>query len=153
MIIKDIEEKEYPEFRRLFCEYYEELDCEDEPSHLFDEYVLPDLKAELFYASGSFEGGSLTGFIIYQIDDPVNDWNFRDGSGDVRELYVSPAFRGKHYGAELLAYAETALKEHGAEEIYLLPTDGTEDYFIKRGYGHDGAYCEATGNKVYFKPV
>lgn len=153
MIIKDIIDTDYPEFRSLFCDYYAELDCEDEPSHLFDEYVLPDLKAELFYASGSFEDGLLTGFIIYQIDDPVNDWNFRDGSGDVRELYVPPAFRGKHYGAELLAYAEAALKEHGAEEIYLLPTDETEDYFIKRGYGHDGAYCEATGNKVFFKLI
>lgn len=151
MTVKPIQEKHYTLFEKLFCDYYAELDCEDDPLHLFTEYVLPDLKAGLFGAAGCFDGETLTGFVIYQIDDPVNDWNFKDGDGDIRELYIAPAYRLKGAGAQLCAYAESALKAQGATEIYLLPTEESEDFFIKCGYGFGGEYCEDTDGKVYFK--
>lgn len=153
MIIRDIEEKDYAQFEELFCNYYAELDCEDDPCHLFDEYVLPDLKAELFSVAVCADGDKLTGFVIYQIDDPVNDWSFKDGSGDIREIYVDPLRRGKNAGTELLRYAESKLKLMKATEIYLLPTEDSEEFFIKRGYGFGGEYCEETGDKVYFKII
>ncbi len=149
MTVKPIGEKHFAQFEKLFCDYYAELDCEDDPLHLFSEYVLPDLKAGLFNVAGCFDGETLTGFVIFQIDDPVNDWNFKDG--DVRELYVLPSHRRNGAGAQLVAYAENALKAQGATEVYLLPTEESEDFFIKCGYGFGGEYCEDTDGKVYFK--
>lgn len=153
MNIRDIEEKDFAQFEELFCNYYAELDCEDEPRHLFAEYVLPDLKAGLFSVAVGVDGEKLTGFIVYQIDDPVNDWNFRDGYGDVRELYVAPACRGRTMGSELLRFAESRLKGEGASEIYLLPAEDSEGFFIKRGYAPDGGYCEEIDGEVYFKTL
>ena len=73
MKVSPVTEKDYPAFEKLFCDYYEELDCEDEPLHLFREYVLPDLKANLFEAAAVLQGETLAGFIIFQTDDVLND--------------------------------------------------------------------------------
>jgi len=36
MTVRPIEKKDYSAFKELFCNYYAELDCEDDPLHLFD---------------------------------------------------------------------------------------------------------------------
>ncbi len=151
MKVSPVTEKDYPAFENLFCDYYEELDCEDEPLHLFREYVLPDLKANLFEAAAVLQGETLAGFIIFQTDDVLNDWNFKEGCGDVRELYVCPAARRQGLGSALLSFAEARLWQAGVKEIYTLPTEESEKFFINRGYTDTGEYCPEADNKVFGK--
>ncbi len=151
MTIREIEEKDYTEFEELFCNYYEELDCEDDPCHLFDEYVLPDLRQGLFSVAVGLNGNDICGFIIYQTDRPENEWCFKEGAGDLRELYVAPAHRGKGIGKALIKFAESNLAVSGAKCVYALPTEGTEGFFVNCGYCDNGGYCEELDNKVLEK--
>lgn len=142
-----------PAFKQLFCDYFAELDCEEDPLPLFDDCLLPDLRANLFSVAVCKEGGAPVGFIIYQIDDILNDWNFKEGFGDVRELYVAPAFRRRGLGSALLTFAENELKKGGATEIYTLPVEECESFFAKRGYFDGGEYCPDADNKVFSKKL
>lgn len=151
MKVRPIEISDYTAFEKLFCDYYTELDCEDDPLHLFSEYVLPDLKAGLFGVGIAETDGQVIGFVIYQTDDILNDWNFKEGCGDVRELYVAPGYRRRGAGTKLLIFAEESLAESGATEIYTLPTEECEAFFIKRGYLDNGEYCPEADNKVFGK--
>ena len=152
MTVREISIADLSAFEKLFCDYYRELDCEDDPLHLFNEYVAPDLKAELFRVGVAVaEGGEIVGFVILQIDDLINDCNFKEGCGDVRELYVAPAHRKKGLGRALLQYAETELIKGGADEIYTLPVEESEKFFIKCGYADTGEYCAEADNKVFGK--
>ena len=47
MPIREIREGDFEELRKLFLDYYEELDCEDDADELYEEYLIPDLKADL----------------------------------------------------------------------------------------------------------
>jgi len=137
------------DLEELFIKYYGELDCEDDPQHLFSEYLCPDLKAGLFNVAAATSGGRTIGFVIYQIDDVINDWNFKDGWGDLRELYVLPEYRGKGAGKALVDYAVRALKGQGAENIYLLPTEESEKFFLYCGFADSGEYCKEADCKVF----
>ncbi|MDE6373891.1 MAG: GNAT family N-acetyltransferase [Clostridia bacterium] len=153
MKVRPIEENDCEAFKRLFADYYAELDCEDDPLHLFDEYVLPDLQARLFEVAVAECGNSVCGFAVYQIDDLINDWNFKEGCGDLRELFVSPAVRGRGLGRMLLGFCEQRLTELGATEIYTLPVEESENFFIKCGYSDTGEYCAEADNKVFGKSL
>ena len=153
MNVRPVRESDYPALKELFCEYYAELDCEDDPLSLFDEYLLPDLKAALFEVLICETDEKPIGFVIFQIDDVINDWHFKEGAGDLRELYVARNFRGRGFGGELVRRAEERLKELGATEIYTLPVEECEAFFIKRGYADAGEYCGSLDNKVFAKKV
>lgn len=147
-----LEKEQYPAFKALFCDYYAELDCEDEPLHLLDEYVLPDYEAGLLHIALCIDQ-SAVGFAIFQTDDPVNDWCFKDGWGDIREIYVVPSARAKGIGRALLAFAEKALKTEQACGLYALPTEDSEEFFKAAGYADGGEYCAELDNKVFIKKL
>lgn len=153
MKVRPLRISDYPAFEKLFCDYYTELDCEEAPLPLFCDWLLPDLKAGLFDVGVAQEGGAVVGFVIFQIDDLLNDWNFREGFGDVRELYVAPAFRRRGFGSALLEFAENALAQSGATEIYTLPVEESESFFTSRGYTDSGDYCPDADNKVFEKYI
>ena len=153
MLIRQIEEKDYDQFEELFISYYEELDCEDEPCHLFDEYVLPDLKAQLFSVAVACEGEKLTGFVIFQTDSPENEWCFKEGDGDIREIYIIPSHRKRGIGRKLLTFAETCLTQNGVKGVYVLPTEESENFFTHCGYCDNGDYCAELDNKVFEKTL
>lgn len=151
MNISALEKKDYAAFRLLFAAYYEELDCEDDPLHLLDEYIIPDYEEGLLHIAVSGNGQRLTAFIIYQTDDPVNDWCFKDGCGDIREIYVLKEERRKGTGSALVKFAEVGLEAEGASGIYTLPTEDAEAFFTSLGYSDCGEYCEELDNKVFMK--
>lgn len=151
MSIRNVCEGDFEGLRKLFCDYFEELDCEDSPEELYEEYVLPDLKADLLSIAVAEENSELCGFIIYQIDDILNDWNFKEGFGDLREIYVIPRFRKKGIGKSLINYAENALKATDVKDFYVLPTEESEPFFIRCGYCDLGDYCPEIDNKVFEK--
>lgn len=140
-----------PAFKRLFTEYYTELDCEDNIEHLLDEYILPDLLAGLIKIEIAHDGENFVGFVIYQIDDIDNEWNFKEGWGDVREIYISPSSRKQGLGKFLLYTAEMKLKESGADKAYCLPYEEAVPFFTACGYEQTGEYSEELDCPVYIK--
>lgn len=149
--ISPLNDKTQKIFCELFCRYYEELGCEDDCGHLLEEYVLPDLLAGLIKIELIEDGPAYAGFIVYQKDDIDNDWNYKEGWGDVREIYILPDFRGKGLGKFLLYTAEMKLRESGADRAYCLPAEGSEGFFLACGYEKTDAYCDDLDCFVYEK--
>ena len=139
------------EFAKLFENYYSELDCGEDPLHLFDEYVIPDLKAGLLSADILEADGIFAGFCIYQRDDIDNEFCLREGWGDIREIYVIPSLRGQGLGRFMLYTAEMRLRERGAAKAYCLPSEGTEKFFEACGYLKSNLYNEEFDCFVYEK--
>ncbi len=139
------------EFERLFTSYYEELGCDDDIPHLLEEYVIPDLKAGLLSIDILKEGDVFAGFVIYQTDEINNEWNFKEGWGDIREIYVIPSLRRQGLGKFLLYTAEMKLREAGTEKSYCLPSENAEEFFAACGYSKANAYSEELDCFVYEK--
>ena len=139
------------EFTRLFKDYYTELDCADDVNHLIDEYIIPDILAGLIKADLLKDGDDIVGFVIYQIDDINNEWNLKEGWGDIREIYVAPSSRRKGLGKFLLYTAEMKLKEAGAEKAYCLPYEEAVPFFTACGYNQTQEYCEELDCPVFEK--
>ncbi len=135
-----LNERSRDEFCRLFDSYYKELDCDDDTAHLLDEYVLPDCLAGLIRIYMIYENDEAAGFVIFQIDDIDNDWNLKEGWGDIREIYISPSHRRKGLGKFLLYSAEMFLKENGADRAYCLPYKKAEQFFTDCGYKKTDVY-------------
>lgn len=153
MTIRPVEKSDYSAFRSLFIDYFNELDCEDDPECTFDEFLLPDLENDCFSVSVAEQDGQTVGFVIYQIDELIGDWHFKEGWGDVRELFVAFEHRGHGIGSALLKCAEECLAKEGAEGVYLLPVEDSEEYFIHRGYSDCGEVCKALTTKVFQKKL
>lgn len=153
MTVRPIAESDYPAFRSLFIDYFNELDCEDDPECTFDEFLLPDLENDAFSVAVAEEDGTVAGFVIYQIDELLNSWHFKDGLGDVRELFVAFKYRGRGIGSSLLKYAEEQLLKEGAEGVYVLPVEECESYFLHRGYSDTGEVCKGIITKVFEKKL
>ena len=139
------------EFEKLFNEYYKELGCADDISHLIDEYILPDLLAGLLSIDILKDGETFAGFIIYQTDDIENDWNFKEGWGDIREIYVIPSHRRQGLGKFMLYAAEMKLKESGTQKAYALPNVDAEYFFAACGYIKTDGYNEDLDCPVFEK--
>ncbi|MDE7265498.1 MAG: GNAT family N-acetyltransferase [Clostridia bacterium] len=139
------------EFSKLFKDYYEELGCGDDCRHLLDEYVLPDYLAGLISIEIIEDEGAPAGFVIYQIDGIENEWNLKEGFGDVREIYVAPDCRRKGLGKLLLYTAEFKLKEKGAQKSYCLPYEEAVPFFTACGYAKTETYNDELDCFVYEK--
>jgi GNAT superfamily N-acetyltransferase len=138
-------------FKEMFTSYYEELGCDDNCEHLLNEYVLCDLLAGLLYIDIIEEDGKVAGFVIYQKDEIDNDWNFSEGWGDIRELYISPLFRERGLGKFLLYTAEFKLKEKGITKTYCLPSENSIPFFLACGYEESDKYCDDLDCNAWIK--
>jgi len=138
-------------FAKLFENYYKELGCTDDVNHLVEEYVLPDLLAGLLNIDILKDGEEFAGFIIYQTDGIENDWNFKEGWGDIREIYVIPPLRRQGLGKFMLYAAEMKLKERGTEKAYCLPYASAEEFFTACGYKKTEGYSEELDCPVFEK--
>ena len=138
-------------FEKLFTDYYTELDCGENIPHLLEEYILPDLLAGLIKIDILKDGEAYAGFVIYQKDDIDNEWNFKEGWGDIREIYVAPSHRRQGLGKFLLYTAEMKLKEAGTQKAYCLPVEGAEGFFTACGYTRANEYSEDLDTFVYEK--
>lgn len=138
-------------FKKLFTDYYSELGCDDDCKHLLDEYIMPDLLAGLIKIDMLQENGEYAGFAIYQTDGIENDWNFKEGFGDIREIYVVPSLRRRGLGKFLLYTAEMKLKEDGATQCYCLPYEKAEPFFKACGYKKTDARNDELDCPVYVK--
>lgn len=139
------------DFVKLFTDYYTELGCGEDIPHLIEEYILPDLLSGLIKADILFDSETCAGFVIYQKDDIDNEWNFKEGWGDIREIYIAPESRGKGYGKFLLYTAEFRLKEAGTDKAYCLPSEEASGFFYACGYSETEEYNEDLDCPVYTK--
>lgn len=146
--ISDLTKKE---FEALFNSYYEELGCDEDIQHLLDEYILPDLLAGLIKIDILQDGQTFAGFVIYQTDDIDNEWNFKEGWGDIREIYIIPSLRRQGLGKFLLYTAELKLKESGTDKAYCLPSEESESFFTACGYERTEGYNAELDSIVYEK--
>ena len=140
--VTPLKDTQKDEFAKLFKDYYAELDCADDTDHLVDEYIIPDMLAGLLHVDLIEDGGQVCGFAVYQIDDIDNEWNFKEGWGDIREIYITPAHRRQGLGKFLLYTAEMKLKEAGAQRAYCLPFAGAIAFFTACGYRNSNEYSE-----------
>lgn len=138
-------------FTKLFTDYYTELGCTDNIPHLIDEYIIPDLLAGIIKIDILHDGENYAGFVIYQIDDIDNDWNLKEGWGDIREIYVVPSSRRQGLGKFLLYTAEMKLKESGASKAYCLPYEASAPFFTACGYVKTDEYNDELECEVYEK--
>lgn len=149
--ISPLQDNTLEEFKKLFCDYYKELGCDDDCDHLLSEYVIPDLLAGLIKIDVLRNEGVLSGFIIYQIDDITGEWNLKEGWADIREIYVVPSLRRSGAGTLLLYTAEMKLREAGAKQSYALPAVDSVPFFEKCGYKETDEYNADLNCKVYVK--
>ncbi len=138
-------------FIALFKDYYAELGCGDDAVHLAEEYVIPDMLAGLLCVDMIEDGDSAVGFVIYQTDDIDNEWNFKEGWGDVREIYISPSHRGQGLGKFLLYTAEMKLNERGTAKCYCLPPVSAVPFFLSCGYIETEEYDDELDCTVFVK--
>lgn len=148
--VSPLKDKDKNIFQKLFSDYYAELGCTDDTAHLVGEYVLPDLLAGLLNIDLIDEDGRTAGFIIYQIDDVNNEWNLKEGWGDIREIYIVPSLRRRGLGKFLLYSAEMKLKEAGAPKAYCLPQTAAQ-FFSACGYADTSVYCDELDCNVFEK--
>ena len=138
-------------FAEMFEAYYKELGCDEDGRHIAEEYIIPDLLAGLLKIDILREDGEAAGFVIYQKDESANDWNFKEGWGDVREIFVLPSRRRQGLGKFLLYTAEMKLRESGVEHCYCLPTITAEEFFKQCGYTDSGVYNPEMDCNVFEK--
>ena len=140
-------------FGKMFADYYDELGCDEDGAHLVEEYVLPDLLAGLLKVDLIEEDGAVCGFCIYQIDEPGNDWCFKDGWGDIREIYIVMSKRRSGLGKFLLYTAEMRLAEAGAQNVYTLPEGESANFFAACGYDLTDDVCAELECNVFTKSL
>lgn len=149
MKIQPLTNQTLKKFEELFCDYYNEMQCDENMPHLFDEFILADWKAELISVALAVEGEPV-GFVIYQIDGIENDWCIHEGWGDIRELYVMPSLRKKGLGTQLLKFAEEELK---GLPLFVLPDESCEAFFEKNGFSDSGEKESETECKIFVKGI
>ncbi len=147
-----LQDNRMADFEPLFKAYYEELDCDADAQETIDACVLPDVLAGMIFVDIIYEDDVPCGFAIRQIDTMDNDWCWREGWGDIREMYISPASRRKGLGKFLLFTEEMKLREAGAKEAYCLPVEEAEPFFAACGYVKTDQYDSDTDCYVFEKP-
>ncbi|MCD8307084.1 MAG: GNAT family N-acetyltransferase [Clostridia bacterium] len=146
-----LQDNRLADFEPLFKAYYEELDCEDDAQETLDGYVMPDIMAGMIFVDLIYEDDVPCGFAIRQTDDIDNDWCWREGWGDIREMYIAPGFRRRGLGRFLLYTAEMKLREAGATQAYCLPVPEAEGFFAACGYAKTDQYDTDTECYVFEK--
>lgn len=153
MHIKIIDATTEARFKEMFANYYAELGCDDDAEHLLDEYVLPDMRAGLVNIAVAEAENEPCGFVVWQGDSIENEWCMREGEGTVRELFVEPYMRGNGVGKNLLSFAEGRIKESGAVRAYVLPSEGSDAFFMLCGYAESDERCDDMDCNFFYKTL
>lgn len=125
MTIQSYEQTMRPQLEPMMVSYMTELGT-DIPeavirTKLFD-VIHSLLSSGILRIDLAMDGKTAAGFSVYQIDTPASDWCKRPGWGFIREFYISPAYRRTGCGRQLALHTESALREMGAESLYLTST-------------------------------
>lgn len=133
-------------FQTAFRAYFAELGCQVRNwEGLFAEM---NDAAEPTYIRKD-EAERVIGFIMFTPMD-MKSWFFETKVGFVRELWVAPEHRGQGLGSELLAQAETWLKDKCINRV-ILTTDTASEFYMRHGYRPDGSILAKNNDTVFIK--
>ena len=128
-------------FKRCFRQYFAELGIEVRDWDGLFEEMNADSGNEAYIRTDA--NGNVIGFIQF-IPIRFTSWFFEEVCGFLREFWISPEYRAKGHGAELLALAEKRFADNG---IYtaILTTETAERFYSAHGYVK-AAGCKAKNN-------
>lgn len=144
--IERYSEKYREMFTAMFVTYsVDDLKMQEEDPRLTPElleerivpFFLKNMEKGHAHIDLALENGVPIGFVIWQIDNPENDWCKRPGWGFIREFYIDKSCRGQGFGRLLAESTEYQLRAHGAKKLYLT-TDGAEAFWKACGFTATG---------------
>lgn len=117
-------------FRAAFQTYFAELDISVKDwEGLFGEMDEEGNNLALLRLG---EDGEAAGFLQFQMTAFTN-WFFEEPLGFIREFWVSPAYRRRGLGSELLEAAESYFVSQGTRRA-ILTADNAVGFYLARGY-------------------
>ncbi len=144
MTIKQYEPSMKTNLVQLMTAYFPEVNA-DIPQYIIEtkliELIESQIESHLLNAAIAFEKDIPVGFSIFQIDRPESDWCKREGWGFIREFYIVPEYRRRHFGTELAHYSVQKLKEMDAHGLYLTSDTSSmaESFWLSCGWAKTGA--------------
>ena len=124
----------------LLTVYYREGEDADTPAEVLDEFIgyLQALLAEgKLWGSVAFEGDEAAGFVLYAFDGEGYPFSECPGMGTIAEICVSPAYRQRGLGRELVRHAENALRG-AASHMYVCAHASAQAFWERCGYQPTG---------------
>lgn len=120
----------------MMADYMAELDCgipEEIIRGKLSDFIDSQCEKGIIRVCIAYEESNPVAFSVFQIDREDSDWCKRPGWGFIREYYVIPGYRKSGIGKALAAYTEQALRNMGAERLYLTST-GAVPFWQKCGW-------------------
>ena len=140
---------DYELFHSLLTPYYREGEDAHTPQEQLDGFIgyLYDL-LEKGIISGAVAWDKMpVGFVLWALDSIDLPFSNKPGFGTILEIGVLAGFRGKGYGRELSAFAESRM---GNVAKYICAYGPAEVFWEKCGYRESGELAE-NGLKIFVK--
>lgn len=157
--VHKLTKREYESFTNMFLDYFindmkVKYDTEKLRHNLIEKTILKQYEQNIIFID-IIKNDVICGFIIYQIDSDLSDWNIRQGSGYIREFYIKPKHRNKGLGSLLLANAEEYLKSLGVYNIYLTSAenDAVKNFYFKNNYTTNNSRCSQNDCIIFEKVI
>jgi GNAT superfamily N-acetyltransferase len=149
--IKLLSDYKDPRFKRLFTNYFLELNITLDPDTKIFDFMQKSKKTEKLKTYVYLVDLEFVGFIMFQEEIFTSKSNFFiEKTLFIREYYVDNSYRNKGIGHILLNKCHEYAKKH---HIYktILTTHTKIDYYLKRGYIKDMSYQAKNEDAVLVK--
>ncbi len=150
--IRSYQDSLYPDFRRLFDDYFAEIVQplpEERLVHVL-EAILADLAQYQMSLTLLYADGEAAGFSLAQIDTADNPWCIRPGWGFVREFAIARAWRRRGLGRKLWLQTAAYFRRQHAPAAYLTaePEQGGP-FWERMGFQATGERCTRNDLPIY----
>lgn len=155
--IRKLTKNDYEIFADMFIDYFVndigiKYDVEKLKKNLVKNTIIKQYERNIIFID-IIKKDKICGFIIYQIDSELSDWNLKTGYGYIREFYIAKDYRGKGLGTLLVENAENSLKSLGVDNVYLTSaeSEAVKNFYVKNKYTTNNIICAENGNVIYEK--
>lgn len=143
--IREYKTSDYDEYTVLFYKYFKEdikIDITMDDSRDMCKETQKNKDNKIIGINVAFIDDELVGFIEYQVDTPRSDWNYSEGDGCIREVYIKEKYRGMKLGYLLNKSAEEDLWKEKIDRIYLTSDEDAIEFWKRCGYKETDKICE-----------
>ena len=139
-------------FWNAFRSYFQEIGVNlREDTDVFDDITESHERENMrTFAVGGETG--LAGFIMVQPECLKGSF-FEERVGFIRELWVSPAYRNRGYGRDLMNRVEAHFREMGISKLILTYEEEALPFYRKLGFVPDGSYQAKNEGNILIKPM